>query len=395
MNRTLSQRTPHSLLDSPAAYQKLEVNYRKNKAQDHTVKIDEAARRFNYDDCKDQYWNPESYSLLHGTALWDEASPTERVVLNQLYWVAYYSQIVSAEIATILLNQTCAAGLYSIEDFRVVCDGLDLESAQERAHINAFKSIGEAVEERLFGERVFTYPMRTMYTETMIFQNTNRVKNFWRNIQLRAAATLTSGNAFLGCQYFAIRGLRTLNGKMIQQALAQPYLRAADKDACPAPAQVSFFHFMDESYHFNTSRLLSHDVLECLPKPGAFERFVANRAIEGCQRDHYHFSVAIKGIFWYDPALFQAIYRVLRSKVFQMTDAEAREMLRRCFTQESEGLHEALRIHETAVQSYRAYLEPLDYPSAANKEMRLMAGSTMQGYLADTRAAFGRFEGRA
>ncbi|MBI5203072.1 MAG: P-aminobenzoate N-oxygenase AurF [Elusimicrobia bacterium] len=395
MNRSLSQRTPHSLLDDPKAHQKLEVNYRKNKEQDHTPKIDDAVRRFDFDACKDAWWNPESFSLLHGTPLWDEASPTERLRLNQLYWVAYYSQIVSAEIATILLNQTCAAGMYSIEDFRVVCDGLDLESAQERAHINAFKTIGEKVEEKLFGERVFTYPMRSMYVETMIFQNSNKVKEFWRNIQLRAATMLTSGNAFLGCQYFAIRGLRTLNGKMIQQALAQPYLKAPDKAASPVPAQVSYFHFMDESFHFNTSRLLSHDVLGCLPQPGPFERFVANRAVDGCQKDHYHFSVAVKGIFWYDPALFHAVYRVLRSKVFGMDHAEAREMIRRCFTEESDGLHEAHRIHETAVQSYRVYAEPLGYLNAKNKSMSRMAESTIEGYLRDTRRAFARFEANA
>ncbi|MBI4345660.1 MAG: P-aminobenzoate N-oxygenase AurF [Elusimicrobia bacterium] len=395
MNRALSQRTPHSLLDDPRAYAKLETNYRKNKEQDHTPKIDDAAKRFDYEACKDEYWNPEAYSLLHGTPLWDEASPTERVLLNQLYWVAYYSQIISAEIATILLNQTCASGLYSIEDFRIVCDGLDLESAQERAHIHAFKTIGEKVEERLFGERMFTYPMRTMYTETMIFHNSNRVKEFWRNIQLRAATMLTSGNAFLGCQYFAIRGLRTLNGKMIQQALAQPYLRASDKAASPIPAQVSYFHFMDESYHFNTSRLLSHDVLHCLPPPGPFERFVANRAIDGCQRDHFHFSVTVKGIFWYDPSLFHPVYRILRSKVFGMDHADAREMIRRCYTEESDGLHEAYRIHATAAESYRAYVEPLKYPNARNRDMAVMAGSTMERYLSDTRRAFARFEGHA
>ena len=42
------------------------------------------------------------------------------------------------------LNQVAAAGLYTLEDFRLVCDNLDLETKQERAHINAFKTVGEA-----------------------------------------------------------------------------------------------------------------------------------------------------------------------------------------------------------------------------------------------------------
>ncbi|MFH7029315.1 MAG: hypothetical protein ACHBN1_28960 [Heteroscytonema crispum UTEX LB 1556] len=43
--------------------------------------------------------------------------------------MAYYSQIISAEIATIFFNQISAAGLYAPEDFRLVCDTLDLEFA--------------------------------------------------------------------------------------------------------------------------------------------------------------------------------------------------------------------------------------------------------------------------
>src|SRR6185295_12039960 len=116
------------------------------------------------------------------------------------------AQIISAEIATILLNQTSAAGLNSYEDFRLVCDTLDLETSQERSHIAAFKRIGEAVEQDLFGERVFTYPMRTMYAQTMIYADSDAISRFWRNIQLRAFSMLSSGNAFIGCQYFTVRG---------------------------------------------------------------------------------------------------------------------------------------------------------------------------------------------
>ena len=143
MHTGLAQRQTRSLLDDAAAVRKLEFNLRRNAEQDHTALIDDAARRFRYEDCRDEYWNPEHYSLLWGTPLWDQASPSQRVVLNQLYWVAYYAQIVSAEIATIFLNQVAAAGLYTLEDFRLVCDNLDLETKQERAHINAFKTVGE------------------------------------------------------------------------------------------------------------------------------------------------------------------------------------------------------------------------------------------------------------
>ena len=85
--------------------QKLSLNHRRNKEQDHTRLMDEAAAAFRYEDCRGEYWNPEAQSLFYGTPVWDQASASQRVLLNQLYWVAYYSQIISAEIATILLNQ--------------------------------------------------------------------------------------------------------------------------------------------------------------------------------------------------------------------------------------------------------------------------------------------------
>jgi hypothetical protein len=100
------------------------------------------------------------------------------VILNQLYWVAYYSQIVSAEIATIFFNQTSATGLYAHEDFRLICDTLDLESSQERAHIYAFRTIAKQVEQALFGELIFTYPMRNPFTETMVYADTNQLKSW-------------------------------------------------------------------------------------------------------------------------------------------------------------------------------------------------------------------------
>jgi hypothetical protein len=103
-------------------YRKLQINHTRNKQQDHTALMDEAVTNFRYEDCQNEYWNPEEFSLLYGTPLWEQSSQHQRIILNQLYWVAYYSQIVSAEIATIFFNQTSAAGLYAQEDFRLICD---------------------------------------------------------------------------------------------------------------------------------------------------------------------------------------------------------------------------------------------------------------------------------
>ncbi|MCJ8274813.1 MAG: methyltransferase domain-containing protein, partial [Psychrosphaera sp.] len=41
--------------------------------------LDEAAKNFRYEDCKSEYWNPEEFSLLHGTPLWEQADQGQRV----------------------------------------------------------------------------------------------------------------------------------------------------------------------------------------------------------------------------------------------------------------------------------------------------------------------------
>ncbi|WP_199246633.1 P-aminobenzoate N-oxygenase AurF [[Phormidium] sp. ETS-05] len=391
MTATFTEPKNNTLLENQQVYRRLEINYTRNKKQDHTQLLDAAAAAFSYEDCRDEYWNPEEFSLFYGTPLWEQASPSQRVILNQLYWVAYYSQIISAEIATILFNQTSAAGLYALEDFRLVCDMLDLESAQERAHINAFKTVSNQVESALFGQRIFSYPMRGPFAETMIFADTNALKAWWKKLQLRAFGMLSSDNAFLACQYFTVRGLRTLNGKLVQHKLSNYYQHHPDKDNAPIPAKISYYHFMDESFHFNSSTIVGHDVVKCLKQPTEFEKFAANLGLKGCQKDHYNFSVAINGIFWYDPALYPAIYQVLRSPVFGMDDAEAKQMMRLCFTEESDGLHRSYQTHREAVASYQAYLEKVDYAWSVNKEMSLMAANSIPKYLATQKRALAKF----
>jgi hypothetical protein len=372
-------------------FKKLQLNHSRNKQQDHTQLLDDAAAKFNYQDCQNEYWNPEEFSLLYATPVWQQATTSQRVVLNQLYWVAYYSQIIAAEIATIYFNQTSAAGLYAQEDFRLVCDTLDLESTQERAHINAFKVVSNQVEQKLFGQRIFSYPMRSPFTETMVFADTNYFRRQWKKLQLKAFGLLSADNTFLACQYFTVRGVRTLNGKLVQHKLSNYYQKHPDKNNAPIPAKISYYHFMDESFHFNSSTIISHDVINFLKPPTEFEKLVANLGIRGCQQDHYNFSATINGIFWYEPALYPAIYQILRSHIFGMDDREAKQMMQSCFTEETEGLHHSFDTHCEAVESYKVYLEPLDYVWQSNKEMSLMSANSIPKYLVKQKQEFQRW----
>ncbi len=377
----------NTLKDNVSVGRKIHINRTRNLKQDHTALLDQASKDFEYETCKHEYWNPEEFSLLWGTALWEQSSPSQRVLLNQLYWVAYYSQIISAEIATIYFNQTSAAGLYALEDFREVCDMLDLESAQERAHIASFKTVSDQVESSVFGKRIFSYPMRGPFQETMIFQDAGWFQRQWKALQLQAFGLISSSNAFLACQYFTVRGLRTLNGKLVQHKLSSFYRKLKDQENAPIPAKISHYHFMDESFHFNSSTILAHDVIDCLPPPTFWESGIANLGIRGCQIDHSQFSVAVNGIFWHDPALYDCIVAILTSEAFQMTPPEAEVMLNACFSQESDGLYASYKTHQEALASYRKYMEKVGYAWKQNKDMSLMSRVTPQTYLDTQRFA--------
>jgi hypothetical protein len=381
-----------TLRDDARTWKRLELNHRRNVEQDHTEKMDAASAAFDFAACRDEMWNPERYSLLWGTPVWEQASPAQRIALNHLYWVAYYSQIISAEIATIFYNQTSAAGLYAEEDFRLVCDTLDLESTQERAHIHAFRRVSDAVEMQLFGQRVFSYAMRGPYDETMVHCDAGAARRFWKKLQLRTWGLLSSGSSFIACQYFTIRGLRTLNGKLVQHQLSRYWANHTEKERAPIPSAISYYHFQDESYHFNTSMMVAQDVVKSLRPPTRFERAVVNAAVEGCQKDHYNFSTAIAGIFWYDPSLYGPLYRIFTSPLFGMDRGQALELMERSFCRENDGMRESAAVHATARESYVKFLEGMDFISPGNREMSLMGRNGIDRHLVANQRAFRRFE---
>jgi hypothetical protein len=208
-----------------------------------------------------------------------------------------------------------------------------------------------------------------------------------------AFGLISSANTFLACQYFTVRGLRTLNGKMVQSRLSAYFRKLPDPEAAPIPSAISHYHFMDESFHFNSSTIIGLDVVHCLPAPTVFEAFVANLGLRGCQYDHSHFSVAVNGIFWYDPALLAKVHEVLLSPSFGMEPREATEMLRACFCEESEGVHAAFARHLEARESYKSYLEKVDYAWGLNREMSIMSRATIPEYLAANRRALESFAG--
>ncbi len=387
---------PQSLLAKDSkVFKKLQLNYRRAKQTDHSPTLDGLAEQFDYQQWRNCYWQSPEFSLLYGTPLWEQASAHQRIILNHLYWVAYYTQIIAAEVATIFFNQTSATGLYPLTDFRLVCDTLDLESSQERSHIHAFQTIIDQVEQALFGQNIFGHPRRSPFRETMIFADTNDFKSWWKGLQLQGFGLLSANNPFLACQYLTVRGLRTLNGKLVQHKLGNFYHQWEEPNIAPIPTKISYYHFLDESFHFNTSTILSHDVSRLLKPPTIFEKKLVNLGVKGCQRDHYHVSAAINGIFWYDPALYGAVQKLLISPIFNLSAQECEAMMRGCFGQETEALQRSFQTHREAIESYQAYLEPLDFIDSKNKSMALMKENSIERYLKIQNRSLNHFFGNS
>jgi hypothetical protein len=108
--------------------------------------------------------------------------------------------------------------------------------------------------------------------------------------------------------------------------------------------------------------------------------------------DHYNFSTAINGIFWYDPALYQSIYKILRSQVFNMKHDEATHAIEKSFCEESEGMLMSYKTHRESVDSYKAYLQDFNYINKENKNLSLMASNSLERHLKTNRKEFLKFK---
>ena len=68
-------------------------------------------------------------------------------------------------------------------------------------------------------------------------------------------------------------------------------------------------------------------------------------------------------------------------------------MMQRCFAEENDGNLSSHKMHQTAIESYKRFLEPLDYVNRENKELDLMRQSSFERYLATNRRALSSFGG--
>jgi hypothetical protein len=431
-----------------------EINYRRNVESDYTEKIEELDKNFDYSSNSNHYWSQPELSLLYGTPLYEEASPSQKIALNHLYWATQYNQTAATEANTVLYNQVTVSVFGSFGGYDALCKELDLETDQERHHIHAFHTMGYKTKKALMGQAGFntsiqgksykndlakkatsrqqglfsfnweTSPLsaygesalRFMNNQVLLRNQSHLYSQYLRELEQKGEPipahttgllghlapkpflklfTLNCGTSpFLACLFYATRFMANMLIKNYEYRYSL-YYRELEKNAefIPAPVAVSHYHVLDEAFHTTTSQLIGQELYKDFPKPTAYEKFLANLTIYRAQTVGLSgLSGGIPAIFRTDASFILSYYRLLQSPVFDMSAKEALEWLKKCLCQEHEGFHVTLKYHERLLTDLRRLFDPMDYLWPVNREMSVMAkGGSINKAIQSNIKAFEQF----
>ncbi|QYO67172.1 hypothetical protein [Leptolyngbya sp. 7M] len=356
----------------------MELNYRRNLESDYTERMEELYKAFDYESNSEYYWSNPELSILYGSPLYQQASVAQKKALNHLYWVQFYYATAATEANTILFNQITSNAFFPFSEYGVLCHTLDVETSQERYHVDAFHTIGYITEKALLDEPVFYHTLPA---------KGNRIgkdQAIHKGIAGRAAQPLImnllkinlSDSPFLASQYYAARGVGNLHLKNKEYSYSQYFKQLEQKgEFIPAPTAVSRYHLLDESFHTTTSQLISHEIYKDFPQPSAYEKFIANLMIHMLQHNVLKsLSGVIPGATAGDGDFIMSwIYKLLRSRLFSMDQTEALEWMQKCFCQEHDGFHVSAKYHQHLQRDIQKFLDGLDYLWPSNREMHRMA----------------------
>ncbi|MEQ9237391.1 hypothetical protein [Coleofasciculus sp. E2-BRE-01] len=429
-----------------------EITYRRNTESDFTEKIEELDRNFNYSSNSDYYWGEPELSLLYGTPLYEQASSSQKLALNHLYWATQYNQTAATEANAVLYNQVTAGVFRAFSDYEALCQELDLETAQERHHIHAFHMMGYKTKKALLGstfntsiqgksykkndsrrgftpKQLFTFNMLgsplSGFQETALRFITNKVmlrkqahcySQYLRELEEKGESipaqttgllgqlaprpflqffTVNCGTSpFLACLFYVTRFMANMLIKNYEYRYSQ-YYRKLEKQGefIPAPLAVSHYHLLDEAFHTTTSQLIARELYKDFPKPTAYEKFLANLTIYRAQVVVLSgLSGGIPAIFRQDDTFMLSFYRLLQSPVFNMSDREALQWLQKCMCQEHDGFHLTFKYHQRLLSDLRRLFEPINYLWSGNRQMSVMAsGGSIEKAIQNNSKAFEKF----
>lgn len=369
----------------------IEVNYRRNTDSNFTEQMETLQKSFVYSEQSDAYWVEPEFSLLYGSPLYEECSPFQKRALNHLYWVCFYNYSIGGEVSTMVYNQLTCGAFYPLGGYETLCRELDLETSQERAHVEAFRNVGQQTELALMGKTVFDRPMPN-YVEAALTHPQRGARLFVQNFPAQYYASSMGTSPFVASQYYTVRGLRNIQLKVKEYRHSQ-YCQELEKkgEFVPSPAAISHYHYLDEAFHTATSQLISHDLYKDFPVPSTVEQFVANMGVYGVQRTIQTLSGAVPGIFADDADYMPLIWQMLQTPLFGMSAREACTAVEKNFCREHDGFHVAAKYHQRALSDNLKYIEGLDYLWPFNRELRMMGSATIAKSLKNNALSFKRF----
>jgi hypothetical protein len=384
---------PNGIVHGKKNVKLMDINYRRNFESDYTERMMHLQKAFKYEDHSHANWTEEEFSLLYGSPLWEQSSPAQRLALNHLFWVCFYNYSIGGEVSTMTYNQLTASALYPLGGYETVCRELDLETGQERDHVDAFRKVGRLTETALFGETIFDRPIPHYMEASISHPQAAGVKlRPFTKFRMLFFAGVMAYSPFVATQYYILRGLRNIQLKVKEYQHSQ-YCTKLEKSGefVPSPAAISHYHYLDEAFHTATSTLLCHDMYKDFGQPSRFETFASNFGVKKVQMTMNTLSGCVPGIFADDRPYMALVFRMLQKPLFGMNAKEALEMTEKCFCREHDGFHVAAKYHKRAFNDNRNYVDGIEYLTPANRELRIMSEASLAKSMKNNRASFDRF----
>lgn len=429
----------------------IDRTYENNIASDYTEKIETLGKSFDYEKNSGDYWGEREFSTLYGTPFYEHASESQKRALNHLYWVGQYNHTANAEANTMLYNQVTTGVFSHLGSYKKLCDELTFETSQERFHINTFQRIGLKTKIALMGKSFLGSAVRSKKPSaagsgwlkkalpdavSSIFETRwgsaqpgslqdsalrllNRAlhpqhdKYYSQYLSERETApipTATGGLAgntaspsiikfltlswgsspFMACHYYTMRMVANISLKGYEYQYYKRY-RTLERsgDNIPVPTAVSHYHLLDEAFHTTMSQVIAQDVYRDMPTPTAYEKWLANIIVLRGQKGVMGGLSGWLPMTFRDDAFFlPALYRLLRSPMFELSHKDALYWMELCLCREHEGFHANLEHHKNLLATFQRFFEPIDYLWPRCRQVKSMAvgGSIERAIQRNTRA---------
>ena len=405
----------------------MKVTYKNNADSDYTEKIEALDKSFNYHSNREHFWLEQEQSLLYGTPLYEVATSEQKLALNHLHWVTNYMYIANSESEILAFNQMTANVFAATGFCAPTPQELELEIQQESSHIHAFYNIGYTTLKAILGKDAFKSPLKRQVSKRaksenkakppvpayphailrslislMLKQPNQDEMPVWTEVKKQNKEILipnTGGfwgqglspaflmqffcfhwglTPFLATNYYTSRYMANMFLKNQEYNIVKYYRKLEKQEQfIPTPTAISFYHFLDESFHTTTSQFLGQELYKQFPKPTIYEKSIANLVIYLVQlRSFNGLSATLPRRYFSDSLSDMAyVYKLLQSPVFGMSTSSALEWIEKCYCQEHEGWHITLKHHQHLLTELRRYLESIDYLWLVNREMRVMANN--------------------